>query len=351
MSSVLLVVLAVVLFGFLIAIHEFGHFITAKMSGVKVNEFSIGMGPKLWGKQGKETSYAIRLLPIGGYCAMEGEDDDSQDPRSFGKAAYWKQFLILIAGAFMNFLAGVILFFVLAVSARSFVMPVIDSFLPGFIPDSQAQLMEGDRILSVDGHPIFVAGDVTTFFSRGGDYLDLVVVRNGEKLSLKNVYMPYFEYNGEMKRGVLLQEAETTLISACGQAWLNSIDTVRLVWMSLGDLVTGAVGIRDMSGPVGIVDTIGQVVTEAPSASVAAYSVIYFLAFIAVNLAVMNLLPIPALDGGRVLFLLVNVIYHAFAKKDINPKYEGIINAIGLVALLALMAIIAISDVLKILGR
>lgn len=351
MSSVLLVILAIVMFGLLIAVHEFGHFMTAKLSGVKVNEFSIGMGPKLLGKQGKDTYYALRLLPIGGYCAMEGEDEDTADPRSFQKAKAWKQFLILIAGAFMNFVAGLVIFFFLSITAKNYVTPVIDSFLPGFVPDSQAQLMEGDRILKIDGHAIFVANDVTTFFNRGGDTLDLVVERGGEHIRLDGVYMPYFEYEGQLKRGINLTTQEMTFSSACSQAWFNSIDTVRLVWMSLKDLITGAVGLRDMSGPVGIVDAIGQVASSAPSAGVAAYSVFYFLAFIAVNLAVMNLLPIPALDGGRVLFLFVNVVYTAVTKKKLNPKYEGVVNTVGFAALLALMALVAISDVLKIFGR
>lgn len=351
MTSVLLVILAIIMFGLLIAVHEFGHFIVAKLSGVKVNEFSIGMGPKLWGKQGKETLYALRLFPIGGYCAMEGEDEDTADPRSFQKARAWKQFLILVAGAFMNFAAGLIIFLFLALSVKSYVSPVIDGFLPGFVPDSQAQLMEGDRILSIDGHPVFVANDVTTFFSRGGDNLDLVVKRGGKRIHLEQVHMPYFEYNGEQKRGINLRIEETTLWGACTQAWYNSIDTVRLVWMSLKDLITGAVGIRDMSGPVGIVDTIGQVASAAPTVGSAAYSVFYFLAFIAVNLAVMNLLPIPALDGGRIFFLVINVIFTAITKKKLNPKYEGMVNTIGFVALLALMAFVAISDVLKLFGR
>lgn len=351
MPSVLLVILAIIMFGFLIAIHEFGHFITAKLSGVKVNEFSIGMGPKLLGKQGKETYYALRLLPIGGYCAMEGEDEDTSDPRSFQKAKPWRQFLILIAGAAMNFFVGLLIFLFLALSAQFYVVPVIDGFLPGFEQDNQAQLMEGDRILSIDGHPIFVASDITTFFNRGNDEFDFEIKRNDKRVTLENVSMPLIEYEGTWKRGIHLKVEETTFFGACHQAWNNSIDTVRLVWMSLKDLITGAVGIRDMSGPVGIVDTIGQVASTAPTTGIAIYSIFYFLAFIAVNLAVMNLLPIPALDGGRVFFLLINVIFTAITKKKLNSKYEGIVNTVGFVALLALMALVAISDVLKLFGR
>lgn len=351
MFSFLLILLAIVMFGLLIAIHEFGHFITAKLSDVKVNEFSIGMGPKLLGKQGKETFYALRLLPIGGYCAMEGEDEDTNDPHSFQKAKAWKQFLILVAGATMNFLAGLAIFFFLSLSTKSYVAPVIDGFLPGFLPDDQAQLLVGDRILEIDGHPVFVASDVATLFNRGDAELDLVVQRNGERLSLNAVHMPYFEYEGQMKRGINLKIEETTFWSACSQAWYQSIDTVRLVWMSLKDLISGTVGIRDMSGPVGIVDAIGQAASDAPTASAAMYSVFYFLAFIAVNLAVMNLLPIPALDGGRIFFLAINVIFTALTKKKLDSKYESIINTAGFILLLVLMALVAISDVLKLFGR
>lgn len=348
---VLTVLLGVLLFGFLIAIHEFGHFITAKLSGVKVNEFAIGMGPKLLSKQGAETLYTLRLFPIGGFCAMEGEDEDSSDPRSFQKATAWKKFLIMVAGAFMNFVAGLLIFVVLAAVSDSYVAPVVAEFLPEYTPNGGPQLQVGDRILSVNGNPIFVAKDVQLFFDRGGDDLDFVVRRNGEKVTLKGCHMPPFQTDDGYKRGLRLAQYSLTPGNVLRQGWGDSIDTVRLVWLSLGDLFSGAVGIRDMSGPVGIVDMMGQVAAAAPSAWDAVYSILYFSAFIAVNLAVMNLLPIPALDGGRIFFLIVDLIYTAITKRKLNPKYEGVVNAVFFVALFGLMIVVAVSDVLKLFGR
>lgn len=349
---VLLVILGILLFGFLIAIHEFGHFITAKLSGVRVNEFAIGMGPKLWSRQGSETLYTLRLFPIGGFCAMEGEDEDTDDPRSFQKAKAWKKFLIMAAGAFMNFVAGLLIFLILAAASDSYVAPVVADFLPGYTPNSSPQLQIGDRILSVDGHPVFVADDVRLFFHRGGDDLDIVVRRNGEKVTLKGCHMPPFlTEDGYQQRGIQLEARPLTFGNILQQGWGDSIDTVRLVWISLGDLFSGAVGIRDMSGPVGIVDMMGQTVRHSETVGLAAYNIFYLVAFIAVNLAVMNLLPIPALDGGRIFFLLINLIYTAITKKELNPKYEGIVNTVCFVALLGLMVVVAASDILKLFGR
>lgn len=349
---VLLVLLGIMLFGFLIAIHEFGHFISAKFSGVKVNEFSIGMGPKLWSRQGSETLYTLRLFPIGGFCAMEGEDEDSDDPCSFQKAKAWKKFLIMAAGAFMNFVVGFLIFVLLAAARPLYTTPVVAGYLPGYDPDPSVPRLEmGDRILSVDGNPIFVGEDVKLFFDRADDSMDFIVRRNGQKVVLKDVYMPPFVYEGQIRRGIQFTQNNTTPWSALWKGLGDSIDTVRLVWLSLGDLFSGAVGIRDMSGPVGIVDMMGQTVQNAESTWGAAYNIFYLVAFIAINLAVMNLLPIPALDGGRIFFLMINLIYTAFTKRELNPKYEGVINTICFVALLGLMVVVAASDILKLFGR
>ncbi len=352
MGTVLLVIVGIILFGLLIAVHEFGHFITAKLCGVRVNEFAIGMGPKLFSRQGKETLYSLRLFPIGGFCAMEGEDEDTADPRSFQKAKAWKKLLILVAGAFMNFLVGFLIYLALFITAEGYHTPVISSFLEGYVPPaSSVQLQEGDRILSIDGHAIFSSDDISIFFERGGDDLDLVVRRNGQDITLDDYHMPFFQTENGPKRGIALEYKETTLPAAFSQAWYSSIDTVRLVWMGLGDLFTGAVGLRDVSGPVGIVDMMGQVAGQAKTTCSAFLSILSLVAFIAVNLAVMNLLPIPALDGGRIFFLFVNMLFTAVTKKRLDPKYEGVVNAVFLVGLLVFMAVVAVSDMTKIIGR
>lgn len=345
------------MFGLLIAVHEFGHFITAKLSGVRVNEFAIGMGPKLWSKQGEETLYSLRLFPIGGYCAMEGEDEDTGDPRSFQKAKVWKKLLILVAGAAMNFLVGFLIFLCIYAGIEAVGVEVVASFEPWSALPAQG-LEVGDRFLSVDGHKILTYGDAKLFLDRAGTVADIEVLRDGQRVTLRDVDMRRSAVTGEdgatkYRLGVTLDTLSTPAspVDKLRLSWYQSINTVRLVWISLGDLFTGAVGIRDMSGPVGIVDMMGQVANEAPSSADAFLGILRFIAFIAVNLAVMNLLPIPALDGGRIFFLFVNLIYTAFTRRRLDPKYEGAVNTVCFVALLGLMGVVAVSDILKLFGR
>ena len=352
----LYIILALIMFGLLIAVHEFGHFAAAKLFGIQVNEFSIGMGPALLKKQKGDTLYSLRLLPVGGYCAMEGEDDDSDNPRAFGNAAKWKQAVVLVAGAFMNFLTGLIIVLILYAGAAGFYYEVYSGPMEGYGTEN-CGLQAGDRFLSVDGHRILVNGNAQLYLSRAGDTVDFVVERNGETVRLDNVYIPYQEHtdadgNYTRLRGLIIGQA----VEPAGigdkllYAWNTAVDYVRLVWISLGDLVTGAVGLRDLSGPVGIVDTMSQVGSASPTAADAAYNLLTLTALIAVNLAVMNLLPLPALDGGRVFFLVLNGILHALFRRRIPAEYEGYIHFVGLAALLGLSLLVAFSDVGKIVG-
>ncbi len=352
-----MILLGILFFGLLIAVHEFGHFITAKLCGVKVNEFAIGMGPKLLSRQGKETLYSLRLFPIGGYCAMEGEDEDTGDPRSFHKAKTWKKFIILVAGAFMNFLVGFLIFFGLYLGSQGYAVEIVGGFEPWSALPQQG-LQVGDEFLSVDGHPILVDGDANIFLGRAGATADLEVLRDGERVTLENVTMTRTPVTGEdgetyyrLGVGLSTRVYPASFGDKLRLSWNRSMDTVRLVWLGLGDLVTGAVGIRDVAGPVGIVDMMGQVAGQADSTSLAFLSILSLVAFIAINLAVMNLLPIPALDGGRIFFLVLNLIFTAVTKKRLDPKYEGVVNAVFLVGLLVFMAVVAVSDIMKLFGR
>lgn len=360
MSTVLFIILGIFMFGLLIAVHEFGHFITAKLCGVRVNEFAIGMGPKLVSKQGKETLYTLRLFPIGGFCAMEGEDEDTEDARSFQKAAGWKKLLILLAGAFMNFLTGLLILFALFAPVDSFQADVVGGFEPWSALPAQG-LEVGDRFLKIDGHRMLSTGDAKIFLDRAGEKADIEVLRNGQRVLLEDVDMTRQTVETQSGTYQLLgltigvEPVTATFGVRVKEVFKQSLSYVRLVWVSLGDLFTGAVGLRDLSGPVGIVSLIGEVGAQAQEPdvgmAVALESVVSLMAFIAINLAVMNLLPIPALDGGRIFFLFINKIYTLFTKKKLNPKYEGMINAVGLVLLLGLMAVVAISDVFKLFGR
>ena len=351
MARFLYILLAILLFGVLIAIHEFGHFFTAKLLGVKVNEFAIGMGPALWSRQKGETLYALRAFPIGGYCAMEGEDEDTGDPRAFTRQAGWKKVIILCAGSFMNLVLGLAITVVLFLGISQARAPVITEFADGFQLRGADGLMEGDRIVSVDGHGIWVYADVQTYLSRnGGDGVDLIVERDGKRVTLKDFPMGRYDYvyeNGTYHGFGLIfgQVDELSVPERIAQGWAQTFDFARIVWLSLGDLVTGRVAVSELSGVIGVVDVVSEVGAESESVAEGVQNVFYFMALIAVNLAVMNMLPIPALDGGRVFFVLLNGLIYAVSRRRIPERYEGYVHAGAFVLLLVLMAVVALHDV------
>ncbi len=351
MARFLYILLVIVLFGVLIAIHEFGHFITAKLLGVKVNEFAIGMGPALWSRQRGETLYALRAFPIGGYCAMEGEDEDTGDPRAFSRQAGWKKIVILCAGSFMNFLLGLVIAVALFLSVSQTRAPVITQFAGGFQHQGADGLMVGDRIVEVDGHGIWVYGDVQNYLARNdGQGVDLVVERDGERLVLDGFPMGRYDYEFEGNTyhgfGLIFGGLEElTVLERIRYGAVQSVDFVRIVWMSLGDLVTGRVPVSELSGVIGVVDVVSEEGAKSDNAAEGIFNVFSFMSLIAVNLAVMNLLPIPALDGGRIFFVLLNGVIYAVARRRIPEKYEGYVHAGAFVVLLALMAVVALHDV------
>ncbi len=346
------VLFAILLFSILIFVHELGHFVAAKLSGVQVNEFSMFMGPALWKKQVGETLYAIRLIPIGGYCAMEGEDGGSDNPRSFDKAAWWKKLIILAAGAAMNFIIGVLIMIAVYLPAQRVVVPVISSFEEFSTVDGEQGLQVGDRILEVDGEKIYVQSDFSMILTlNGGNTHDLVVERNGEKVALDDLLMEKHEVTYEdgttgMLYGMNFTVEDLNFPGKIAYAWNNSIDTVRMVRLSLQMLLTGKAGFSDMSGPVGIVEQMTTVAEASATWVDALLNMLYFGGFIAINLAVMNLLPIPALDGGRIVGVVLTTAVEAITKKKINPKYEGYLHGAGMILLLILMAVIMFKDII-----
>lgn len=352
---ILYILLAVLAFGVMIAVHEFGHFFTAKLLKVKVNEFSIGMGPLLWTKRKGETQYSLRAIPMGGYCAMEGEDEETGDPHAFSIQPWWKKIIILVAGAFMNFVLGLLIVLILYSGVSSVRAPVITGLMDGFPLEGEQGIMEGDRILSIDGHAILLYSDIHTYLGRNdGSGMDLVLLRDGERVVLKDLPLTRQEYRYEgetgLYYGLLFEQVDE--VGVWGRIKLSAaqtVDFVRLVWMSLGDLISGSVGVGEMSGVIGIVDAVGDMGASASSASDGIMNVLYFVAFISVNLAVMNMLPIPALDGGRVFFIVINGLAYLIFRKNIPAKYEGYVHTIGFVLLILLMVVVAFHDVWRII--
>ena len=346
---------AILVFGVLIAVHELGHFMAAKACGVRVNEFSIGMGPALWKKQKGETQYSLRLFPVGGFCAMEGEEEDSDDPTALNNQGFWAKLLIFAAGAAKNFIAGLLIILVLYADAQAFYVPVVAGFADGCPLESADGLQEGDRLLRIDGEKVYVYSDISLLMglNKTGAF-DLQIERNGEVITLRDFTMERREYTDQDGKaytgyGLYFGAEEATLGRKLSYSWNNAMDFARLVRLSLQMLVTGQAGVKDLSGPVGIVSTMTQVGEQAATTRAAVENIAYLAALIAVNLAVMNLLPLPALDGGKIFFLVINAVSMQLFKKQIPAKYENYIHFAGLILLLALMAVITFSDVWKLI--
>ena len=348
------IVFAILLFSLLIFVHELGHFLAAKASGVQVNEFSMFMGPAIFKKQVGDTLYSIRCIPIGGFCAMEGEDGQSDNPRAFGAVAWWKRLIILVAGSFMNLVAGLLIMLIVFAPAKQFVAPTIDSFEPFSTVNAAGGLQEGDEIVKVDGENIYLQSDFAMILALNpGDTHDLVVRRNGQKVFLNDFLMEKHETTDEQGNKTMLYGINFTLENATfgnkiSYALKSVINTVRTTRLSLQMLFTGQAGLSDMTGPVGIVQMMSDTAEASDTSQDAIMNMLYFGGFIAVNLAVMNMLPIPALDGGRVLALVLTTAVEAVTKKKINPKIEGYIHGVGMVILLGLMGLIMFKDIFTI---
>ena len=340
------IILAILAFGMLVIVHEFGHFITAKRGGVQVNEFWIGMGPTLLKKEHNGTLYCLKALPFGGACVMEGEDEESESAHAFGNASLPRRMLIVAAGALMNFLVGFLI--VLAVIQPNgpnggYIVSTLDSVDPASTAAAEGGLQAGDEILEVDGYNILLRSDFEMALSRGADTTyEIVVRRDGEKVTLPAVVLEA-TIEGEDGRkmiGLTFAEQPDSIGMHIKMAVRTSLNYARLVWVSLGMLVSGQVGVDQLSGPVGVASVM---------ASTASYSIMAFLqlvAFISINLGVMNLLPLPALDGGRLVFLIIEGI----RRKPVPAKYEGYIHAAGLMLLLALMVYVTGQDIVRIVA-
>ena len=342
---------AILLFSVLIFVHELGHFICAKLSGVQVNEFSMFMGPAIYKKQVGETLYAIRCIPIGGYCAMEGEDEDTDNPRSFQKAAWWKRLIILVAGAAMNLLTGILIYACLMLPSEYVVVPEIVEFTDCCTFHHEEGLQLGDEILRIDGEKVYVNGDITTLLGLNATGVHDITVRRGDEILVFEDFAMTHSHTDETGESYLHygfgfgRAKEATFGDKVRSIFNTVVDNVRMVRLSLQMLFSGQAGLADVSGPVGIVSQMSEIAAESETTALAALNLLSMGAFIAINLAVMNLLPFPALDGGRVVCLLITTAAEAILRRKIDPKYEGYLHAAGMILLLGLMAVVMFKDI------
>lgn len=349
------IIFAIIIFGLLIAVHEFGHFITAKILGVQVNEFALGMGPVLYQNTKHETVFSLRLLPVGGFCAMEGEDESSDNPRAFTSQRAWKRIIILVAGSFMNFLTGFLIACIIFSQNSYFISRTVDGFLGEVEYSGASGIQPGDTIVAIDGEHIWTNSDLDLVMSRSDDdYYDVKVLRDGKTVKLEDlhIYKKNFEVDGQQQYlyGLQLRVEEKTPLNVIKHSWFNALDFVKMVRLGLTDLISGNAGVNEMTGVVGIVGTMNEVGTQSQNAFIGLLNVAYFGAFIAVNLAVMNMLPLPALDGGRVFFLIITGIIEKITRRKLDPKYEGYVHMAGLFLLLGLMLIVTANDIMKLIG-
>lgn len=348
--TVLYIIVAILVFGIIILIHEAGHFAAAKACGVRVNEFALGMGPKLisWGKG--ETTYSIRAFPIGGFVSMEGDDTSSADPRAFCKKPVWKRLVIICAGAVMNLLLG----FVILLIVTSFSDGITTTKIAGFYDEGASShitgLEAGDEIVKVNGLRIFSDTDIAYQFQMDDDgVFEMEVIRDGRRLTL-----PTVAFDSRM-----LEDGGSTLVidfyvvgdkvnplTVIEYSSRKFVSVARIIWLSLFDLLSGRFSINDLSGPVGIVGEIGEVVgstAHGVAFGQMLLNLMSFVEFITINVGIFNLLPIPALDGARAFFLIIELI----RRKPIKPEHEGMIHFVGLMLLFGLMIVVTFLDIKK----
>ena len=347
--NILTILLAIFAFGFLIFIHEGGHFIFARIFGVTVNEFAIGMGPRLISRKSPRSgiTYSLRVLPFGGFVAMAGEDDESEDENAFYKKSVWKRIVITAAGAAVNILMGVIVMTALVFSSETLGSTTVGEFIEyeNATVSSKAQgLMLDDRITHINKTRVFTANDLHYELTRQGVLpVDITVVRDGESITIEDVTFPQTEEAGTVfgLRDFKVYAAEKTFGNCLVHAGVRSFSTIKMVYDSLYDLITGRYSVESVSGPIGVTEVLSNSLSEAPTKKEAAADFIYLVGFLSINLGVMNLLPFPALDGGRIVFQLFELIF----RRPVPVKVEGFVNFLGFAVLMLLIVIVTCKDV------
>lgn len=354
MGTVTTVILAILVFGGLIFIHEFGHYITARIFKVTITEFSIGMGPRLVWYDSKKTGirYTLAMFPFGGFVSMPGEsgedEETADDPNRFDKKPAWQRFIIVGAGAFVNLLAGFIIMIIITSVINigsTTVARFVDTEAEGYeVSSADSGLMVNDEIIKVNGKSVSIVDELSYEIMRNGyEPVDLVVIRGGEEITLEDVVFPTKSQQGETFGALdfYVYRAEKSFFGVLDTAMEKSFLIVRMCWESIYDLITGRYSLAAVSGPVGISSAIGEAAQDEESTSLW-----HIVALISINLGVMNLLPIPALDGAKMLTLLFEMV----TKKRVPARIEGVINAVGLALLLGLSFVVLIKDVFQLFG-
>ena len=338
------ILLTIVTLSLLILIHETGHFMMARAFGVTVREFAIGMGPKLISHKSKKNGivYSLRAFPIGGFVTMAGEDEDSEDENALNKKPVWKRMVITAAGAVMNIILGIILMLVVVTSSPRICGTTVLRFAENGALSDKSGLMIGDEILKVENARVHTAAELAYEIMRNGtEPLELTVKRNSEKIVLENITFPTI-VSGGIKYGLAdfnTAEEEKTVGNVLEQTYFRSISTIKMIWQGLLDLVTGRYGFEQVSGPVGFTGA----VSEAAKSGTINY--LYLVVVITMNLGIFNLLPLPALDGGRLLFQIIELI----RRKPVKPELEGYVHFVGIILLMLLMVAVTFKDVMNLL--
>ena len=343
------IVIAILAFCVIIIIHEMGHFFAAKLCGIQVNEFALGMGPVILRKQGKETSYVIRLLPIGGAVSMEGESEDSDNPRAFNRKPVWQRMIVIIAGPVMNLILGFFAAMIYICTISAVGTTTVSSFPEGSLCSNQ--LMTGDEIVSVENTPIWTTYDIQYKLtnndhrtnSNGNLLLDFKVKRDGKTIELKDLEFTIQQNedgSSDIIYGFYVFPLERNFGTVLEYSARESASISRMIIFTIADLFKGKYGLKDLSGPVGTVTVVSQ------SVNYGLPSFMYLFAFITINVGVFNLLPIPALDGCRFLFLIIEAI----RRKPLKPEVEGIIHLVGFGLLMVLMLVVTFGDISKLIS-
>ena len=349
------IIIAILIFSLIVTVHEFGHFICAKLSGINVLEFSVGMGPKLLQKQYHGTKYSLRVIPMGGYCAMEDEDASGDNPHGFRNAKLWKRMIVLVAGPLMNFVLGFILIVGMVLSMKTIPTTTVKGFFGSKSDDGkityysqshETGLEHDDRIISVDGTSIFSYLDLSYIFATTKTHThDVVVERDGKRVELpEGVFND--KRDGDMVDFALYHKDKSALnvTKASGGIFLSMGHVVTL---SFKQLVTGKVDKAEVSGPVGVVSTISEATEKSEDKADAFLQLFYISALISVNVGIFNLLPIPGLDGGRLLFCFIELV----RRKPVKPEHEGYVHLAGFALLLSIMVFATYNDIVNLINR